>query len=268
MTYQAFETSPHAGSPIELYEFVQGAQVWRYTSRGADVVALGQTWTASAIERDAIEQAAEMNRSGIDLRFARGHAFAAQFVGYAADVVTTVTIYRGHGGDPDGQFEAYWKGRVAAARADGGEITLECESVFTSLRRPGLRARYQRSCRHALYGAACTLDPEAFAVAGLVTAVSGAAVSVDSAALQASGWYLGGMLRGPDGDLRLVAGHAGAQLTLSRPIEGLEVGHAVQIYPGCSRDLATCENKFDNLDNYGGMPWIPVVNPFGGNSIA
>lgn len=268
MTYQAFETSAHAGNPVELYEFVQGAQVWRYTSRGADVVALGQTWAASAIVRDEIEQTSELNRAGIELRFARNHAFAAQFVGYAADVVTTVTIYRGHGGDPDAEFAAYWKGRVAAAKADGGEIMLECESVFTSLRRPGLRARFQRSCRHALYAAACTLDPEDFAVAGLVTAVSGAVVEVDAAALQASGWYLGGMLRGPGGDLRLVAGHAGAQLTLSRPIEGLAVGHAVQIYPGCDRSLATCEGKFDNLDNYGGMPWIPIENPFGGNSIA
>jgi uncharacterized phage protein (TIGR02218 family) len=268
MTYLQRETSTHGASPVELYEFIQGGQTWRYTSRGANVVALGHTWTAVPLRRSDVEQGAEINRGGIDLTFPRSNAFAAQFLGYAADVVTTVTLYRGHTTDPDAEFAVYWKGRVAASKAAAGEVIIECESVFTSLRRPGLRARYQRSCRHALYGAACTLDPAGFAVSGLVTAVSGAVVSVDTAALQASGWYLGGMLRGPGGDLRLVAGHEGALLTLSRPIEGLEIGHAVQIYPGCDRGLATCETKFNNLDNFGGMPWIPVVNPFGGNSIA
>jgi len=41
----------------------------------------------------------------------------------------------------------------------------------------------------------------------------------------------------------------------------------VKIYPGCDRVRATCESKFDNLDNFGGFPWIPTKNPFGGSSI-
>lgn len=284
MTYLQQETSPHGGSPIELYEFVQGAETWRYTSAGADVVWGGFTWERAAISRTELQQNDEMAKNGITLTFPVDHEFARQFVGYGVESVTSVTLRRGHAADPDGEFVVYWKGRLAGMKVSGKQISLDCESVFTSMRRPGLRARYQVPCRHALYGRGCGLDQEDFAVEGIAAAVAGATVSVPEAALQPSGWYLGGMLRAADGVLRLVTGHAGAAVTLSRPIESLVQavagsgygqnygnyygGIAVRLYPGCDHSAGAggC-TKFSNIDNYGGFLWIPQKNPMGGSSI-
>jgi hypothetical protein len=36
---------------------------------------------------------------------------------------------------------------------------------------------------------------------------------------------------------------------------------------GCDRTFATCQSKFGNSLNFGGFPWIPVKNPFAGDSI-
>lgn len=286
MSYLTREASVQDGAPIFLYEFVQGEQAWRYTSAPDTYVWGDQDWLPSSVSHSDITQSNEMAKDGISLRFPRtddaGSAFARQFLGYAPDIVTSVTIRRGH--PADGEFVVYWRGRVSGSKSSGATISVDCESVFTSLRRPGLRARYQRTCRHALYGRGCNLDPEAFAVVGLAVAVSGAVVHVPEAALQPDGWYLGGMLRAPDGALRLVVGHTGNQVTLSRPIEslaqavaesgyGLNYGNyyggvAVKIYPGCDHTEGSggCA-KFDNLGNNGAFLRVPRKNPFGGSSI-
>jgi len=41
----------------------------------------------------------------------------------------------------------------------------------------------------------------------------------------------------------------------------------VTLYPGCPRDRQTCNDRFNNLENYGGFDWIPSRNPFNGSSI-
>lgn len=265
----------------ELYLFNAMGQRWTYTSGDTPVTYLGDVYEPVPIGRSGIEQTQDINKNDLQIKFARDNPMALLHLQYALDSVISVTVFQR---DEEGCFFVFWKGRTTGARGAGSEVTLVCESVFTSLRRPGLRARYQKTCRHALYSRGCMLDPEDFAVVAPVTAAAGNVVTVPAAALQLDGWYLGGMLRAEDGSLRLITAHAGSQLTLSRPIEilitavpaagyGLSYGQwyggevVVKIYPGCDRVRATCESKFDNLDNFGGFPWIPTKNPFGGSSI-
>ena len=60
--------------------------------------------------------------------------------------------------------------------------------------------------------------------------------------------------------------HAGSSLTLANPC-ALAVSDAVTLYPGCARNRETCKNKFNNILNFGGWPWIPLRNPFDGRSL-
>jgi hypothetical protein len=38
MTYASIESSPAEGRPYFLYQFIEGAQVWRFTSRALGVI--------------------------------------------------------------------------------------------------------------------------------------------------------------------------------------------------------------------------------------
>jgi len=123
-----------------------------------------------------------------------------------------------------------------------------------------------------------------FSTIGRVTALVGNVATIPEAALQPGGWYLGGVLQCEDGSMRMITGHVGAQITITRAIAYLTTafgssgygrnygnlygGVAVQIHPGCDRTMSTCDSKFDNLDNNGSFAWIPSKNPFGGSSIA
>ncbi|UYD21608.1 FAD/FMN-containing dehydrogenase [Pseudomonas phage phiH1] len=269
MTYSSYETSLEAGTPVELYEFVQGIQRWSYISGADSIVRLGQVYTPMPVTRDRIKQSSDIFKDSLKLSFPRDDAFASQFLGFAPEDVTTVTVLRGHVGDPDEQFIVYWKGRVVGAKAAGNKVDVECESVFTSIKRPGLRARFEYGCRHALYLRGCGVNRELYKLEGAVLSIAGGlTVAVAGAALQPAGYYTGGMLVAPSGASRFLVNHTGDQVTMARPLAELVGGMTVAIYPGCDHLKSTCKDKFNNLPNFGGFPYIPTRNPFDGSSIA
>lgn len=74
------------------------------------------------------------------------------------------------------------------------------------------------------------------------------------------------MLETNDG-ARMIVGHTGINITLVSPMPSLVPGQAVRLYAGCDHSTTVCKNRFDNLANYGGFPWIPGKNPFTGDAI-
>jgi uncharacterized phage protein (TIGR02218 family) len=253
---------------VDLYRFASGADVWTLTSADEDVVHAEESYVRESVKRGEIEQSGDINRARIKITLPRTNTLAQLLLTTVPDYAVTVTIFR-HSAE---ETAVAWKGRIAGTSAGGSEVTLECESVFTSLRRPGLRARYQRQCRHTLYGRGCTLVSADFAVPATCTAAVGESITVTEAEAQPDGWYIGGMCE-HGGILRAIVDHRGASLTLSRSLDDLvaevdaEGDAAVAIYPGCDRLRQTCISKFDNVLNFGGFPWIPGKNPFGGKSI-
>ena len=264
MTYTSRESSVASGRPVELYRFALGAQRWTYTSGQTAVVYQSETYQPVTIKRSGIEQGNEINRAGLEITLPRDNPLAGLFVASPPEGVVSVTIYRFHVGDAE--TIVLWKGRVGGARLSGSELALKCEPVATSLKRTGLRARYQLICRHALYSAGCGALKDSFRVDGTVSAVSGTTVQVAAAASKPDGYFVAGMLAIDDGS-RMIVGHAGINLTLVAPMRSLSAGMAVRLYAGCDHSTATCKNRFGNLANYGGFPFIPLKNPFAGDAI-
>lgn len=285
MTYTTIESSTAEGRPYYLYQFVEGDQVWRFTSRAADwssAASEGETisWEAAAIAHGDVVQTSEIERGRLELTWPISHPFARRFLAPLGNTPVTLTIFRGHE-QVLGETVAHWKGRVVGAEVEGVRILLNCESVFSTLRRAGVRAKYQRLCHHALYGRGCGLDIGFHWQTGTVTSVSGNALTIPEAAGQPDGWFRGGVLRF-GAQLGFVTGHVGTTLKLSRPIPELaaalaapevdpETGDPIpvvaDIAPGCDLRASTCAAKFGNLPNFGGFPEIPGRNPFGGSSI-
>lgn len=258
----------------ELYRFVEGSTIWTYTSSDEeetyDSGSGAELYTKRAIGRSEVESKTDLSKANLDVNFFIDDAVARRWMVDKVEAVVTLTIFEK---DENGDIAVQWKGRMAGVKPKTTEITLTFESIFTSLRRPGLRARYLRTCRHSLYGRGCTLDKDDFAIAATATAASGLQVTVTEAASQPDGTYATGMIKAPDGTLRFITNHQGTTLTLVRPIGslttaiGLSGPQAVTIYPGCNRTRAICDSRFDNLPNYGGFDWIPLRNPFDGSSI-
>ena len=287
MTYATLESSVADGRPYFLYQFVEGDQVWRFTSRAAAWTSAGSggeaiTWEPAALAHGDVVQTSEIERAQLELSWPVSHPFARRFLTPLGNTPVTLTIFRGHEQVP-GETVAHWKGRVVGADVEGQRILLLAESIFSTLRRAGVRAKYQRLCRHALYGRGCGLDIAQYWLTGTVSAVAvgGAVVTLAEAAAQPDGWYRAGVLR-LSGQFGFITGHAGAVLTLSRPMRELVTALAtpdidpetgapmpllVDIAPGCDLRAVTCGEKFGNLLNFEGFPEIPGRNPLGGGAI-
>ncbi len=285
MTYASVDASTAEGRPYFLYQFVEDAQLWRFTSRAqawSSAGSGGETipWEPAAVAHGEVVQTSEIERGRLELTWPLSHPFARRFLAPMGPAPVTLTIFRGHEQVP-GETVAHWKGRVVGAEVEGQRILLQAESVFSTLRRAGVRAKYQRLCRHALYGRGCGLDIALYWLTGTVTEVVGNAVAIPEAADQPDGWFRGGVLRFGTA-LGFITGHAGDTLILSRPMPDLaaalatpetdpDTGEplpvAVGIAPGCDLRAATCAGKFGNLANFGGFAEIPGRNPLGGGSI-
>lgn len=250
---------------IELYKLVQDGTTYAYTSANEDVTYDGDVYTPVTIGRGDIEQADDMNRESLSVTVPRDNPLGLSLISTMQDTIVSFTLFL----QDAGETNAIWKGRVLTAQATDSEITMDCEAVFTSLKRAGLRGRYQKRCRHALYGTQCGVNKATHAVAGTVTAVNGHVLTVTG--LTGTTYYAGMVTY--DGVTRFIINQSGTSLTLSHPIDDLTTAvitdgsAAVTLYPGCRLTHSDCNSKFSNTINYGGFPWIPDINPFGFTSI-
>lgn len=268
MTYASREASTDASSPVELYEFRRGGETWRYTSAAQDATYATYSYSAVPISRGSIEQTTEIGKAGLRITFARDVEVAQGFISTPPSEVTLLTLYRQHRGD--GETVAVWMGRVLNAEWRESVVELNCEPVYTSLQRIGLRRLYQRNCPHVLYGTACGASAVVFRVGGTVTSIAGTLLSVPAAAGYAVGHFAGGYATWAANGItekRMIVGHNADAITLSAVPPGLAIGDAIYLYPGCDRTLNTCHAKFGNSANFGGFPFIPTKNPFGGSPI-
>lgn len=260
------ESSTQSSRIEHRFLFVQGDTEYRFTTLPYFVSDSNETWTPAPISMSGVTQTNEIAKDPLKLSMPRDNPLALTFLGTAPDAITTVTVYRGQVGSTE--FNAYWKGRVAGSVIGGDTVTLDCENIFTSMRRTGLRAKYQKNCRHALYSTGCTLDIDDHAYAATAVAASGYSVTIEPDSSFDSGFFTGGIIK-TDTEMRYISLHSGNTLTLLQPsreliedMNGSSGMVSVTLYPGCNHTMTHCKDKFNNLDNYGGYPWIPTKNPF------
>ena len=265
------EKSAQGGEPVLLFHFAQGSRNWRYTNASMLIRHQNADWNPAPISVDSINISEEISKNTVRVTLPRDNDLALELLKAPVSAApTTLTIFRGHLA-LQGYLEetlTYWKGRVISASASGSTITLDCEPVFTNLKVYGLRARFQRTCRFALYSFDCgaSLVSETLTLTSAVTMVE----YRYSAPTLPNDWLTGGMIVAPDGTRIYIVEQNNGRLRLIRPSPSLFDAvkesslYRAQVYPGCDHTIETCRSKFNNVRNFGGFPWIPVNNPFDG----
>lgn len=261
----------------ELFRFVEGSLIDTQTRGNKPIVynagSGDETYTPYAIGRGQVENKTEMVRASLQLTLALNNPVALRHLSGVSDTVLTLTMFQ----QSNSTTTVAWKGRLAKVKLSGKQVIMTFESIFTSLKRPGLRARWQRNCRYAVYGPGCNLDKETFKHTDDITAIASDGITYTIGDLSAfeDGYFRGGMIRASNTVIRFISEHAGNVITLGRRFEFLESEFAtlgsgnvpVDLFPGCAKNLTVCTDRFSNQLNYGGFPWIPTKNPVGGSIV-
>lgn len=275
MTYLSTDQSIQDGSPTLLYRFTYGATIFRYCSLDGGVGAFARTLDSGAeiflpttITTGRIEVTEEMSRNNLDIRVPDTNQVAALYIAAPPDQPVLVTIWRLHITDQSSQYVTMYKGRVMSCSFSDspGEATLTCESIFTSMRRSGLRQVYDPMCPHDLFDSGCGLVKEQWQVAATVgSASSGASLVIPAAANYQSGYFTAGVFEcGPI--RRMITAHVGNQIVLMHSVPLSVVNSNCLLRPGCPHTLSGCA-QFGNVINFGGFPWMPLKNPFSGDNV-
>jgi len=264
MSYDALESSDYSGHPLELYRFALGNKLWLFTSADHSVAYGEDTYVPVYIKRTGFTKGGDAKKANLDVEVKGSNSVALPFRDGWLSGIMTISIFRHHKDDVD--FSLFWKGRVTSCRWTGAVATLQTESASTMFTRPGLRRKYQVGCPHAHYGPACGLNMDDWKVTAAVSAVEGKVLTLAGIGAYSSGYFLGGMLQRGD-DLRMIVAHGAGVVTLVDSISDLAEEDDVYLWPGCPRTMNACLNRFNNLDNYGGLPFLPTKNPFSGDAL-
>lgn len=261
-----FQSLTNSAVRRELYEFTRGDQKFYYTS-GDKPVQDGETiYDAITIKRSSIDSSNDLEKNSLDITFALNSKFAQDCLRSALEENILVKVSKLQ----FGKISPLWQGRVTSVKPNGVEITLKCETDYTSLGRAGARYKYQRTCCHDLYGKGCKLDKSLWGVQTTIKSVDKLTVELRDLTFE-NNYFRLGMLRSSTGVNVAIESSSGNKITLIRRLDSLvdqitsdddldNPEFFVTVYPGCMKSLNACD-RFNNTDNFLGFSYMPVDNP-------
>lgn len=269
MTTSAREMAPYTGEPYYLIEASRQYLRYRYTSADRVIEYSASDFAPIPMDVGKIVQKDQMTQNIVEVKVPADNPIAMLFRIAQPSETITFRIWIRHVGETDANL--LWTGRIASVRwnADGWAVLL-CEPTLASIKRNGLRIRYSRNCPYAMYDSECGLNRENFRVDGTLSSVNKTVVTSPQFATNPPGVLWGGFLEYETQtgiyERRSIVGHNGATISLNAVLPGLSVGAVVRAFWGCPQSVAACAQR-GNVDNYGGCPAIPEINPMGNDPI-
>lgn len=258
--------------PLYLYEFTIGGTVTRFCNWSVNVTAGGQSWTAENIKHGEVSASLDFIGNDIDLTIrTRNNSHLMlnwldrlnmknadlQIFETDADTLTftsTAPVYAG---------------RIESVEySEDGQINARCSSLFRSAEARVPRINIQRTCNHRTFDAGCGLNEALFTTSGTISAINVDPAYVEATAFGAkvtatgdADWFALGKVIAA-GETRLCTGTDGAnRLYLNAPFKTAIVGNTISATAGDNKRVGTCNQKFNNLPNFMGWPYIPSRNP-------
>lgn len=266
MPFSSLEKSVSDSEPRELYLFTERTtgQEWRYHSgqvEDGNITFGAKIYTPAGIKRSKISNDSEEYKSKLDIDIYKNVQLVQELIQHINEYIVDITVYRLQSDDSSAIM---WTGTVSAFESNQKASRFRCDPLPSSLNRSALFRTYSVSCPYFLYDDnTCRVSKPAFKVSGTVSSVSGLSIVSSSFATQPDGWFVGGTFETTLGQM-MITSHTGNTITIQNSIRGLTAGYVFDAFAGCGHTTDDCKNKFSNLANYGGQPYIPDLNPFDG----
>ena len=256
MSFSSNEASVQQVDSFELFTFVTAANTYRFTSYATDISIGGNTYQAVPIQRgelvtDIVQGMVSCNlQAPVSLQF-------IQYIIAMPYLSTTVTIQKYFSNDTtDGML--LFTGKINSISISKNVASVECASSMNELNRKIPRVFIQSFCNNSLYGDICGLNRTNYlATAGNITVDPNNSNLISSAVIGTypDDWFTGGYAE-YNNEQRYISKHTGNNILLHFPFLGLATGGSIDVYAGCTKNPETCKTKFNNLDNFVGMPYM------------
>lgn len=270
MTFEARDLSIEDGAPILLAVFALGGKTWRFARVDEPLELAGQTYLPMAMSESNIRSSTELVRNAIKLTVPWDHPIAELWRRSPPVGTIGVILKELHRGDTE--TSNAWQGHVAGVTGTyRASAEIQLAPGIVALKNTGLRRPWQINCPHVLYHpSTCRVDPEDWKGEGTIATKVGLDVTAAVFGDYPTGTLAAGFFRWTDSegvtDWRYITSHSGNTVRMSMSAPHLEVDQEIQVFPGCNRTTSRCI-EFNNLPNYGGIPYFARQNPFDGSPI-
>jgi uncharacterized phage protein (TIGR02218 family) len=248
----------------------------RYTTWDTNLVVLGNTFLTGPpnIARSAIEEKLGMDVATLEVTIEAsltdlingvpilqaigqglfdGAAFRIDrlFMDSASNQIGTVVRFSG------------FIGALDELTRSSAKLSVNAGTAYLSMQLPAIIL--QPGCTNTLFDARCGLLKASFAEGDVVQA--GSTVNkVLSLSVKGDGYYDNGQIAFTSGAnaglvkaVKTYSSTGGPFFTFNSPLPFVpNAGDAFTAYPGCDKTQLTCTNKFSNLANFEGFPYVPA----------
>jgi uncharacterized phage protein (TIGR02218 family) len=259
MTYASEILENEQEAMPEFYEIRSGGTTWYYTSYITGLIFRGVAHEPASIRRSGFSQDVQFGKVEVNLTAPVTDIFA-QYIANLPIEPAKITIYRAIKSDLTDYINLF-SGTIKGVTIKDKIASAKCEarSSLLSARLPAII--YQSFCNHDVFDSGCGLSELTWRVIGTVIDITGYTITATAFGTKPNGYFTGGRVQHGD-DFRLITDHTTTVLNLQLPFDArLELGEDVIALPGCDGNPSTCEDKFDNLIKFLGMPYIPSHNP-------
>lgn len=250
--------------PVEFYHIYRegGDEHWYYTSGDIAVTFDGNVYTPATMERDAIEYNSDMNVTTVKVRAAFITDPIIDFIVQNPVEVLWIQIMKLHRDQDPLEANVLFTGQMKSVTIKGAQGEAEVVGFEWYFKQQIPRYRFQPGCNNTLYDDYCTINKASFTHAVTVSGVSADGLTLTSGDFDAlaDDYLVFGYIAFND-NLRLITSHTGNTIEIRYRIIGLTAGASATVYAGCDLKAETCRDKFNNINNFFGHPYIPVENP-------
>jgi uncharacterized phage protein (TIGR02218 family) len=247
--------------PVELYKIWTDTTYWYYTNGDVAVTYSGVEYVPTAISRDSTSYDSTMDVTTINVKFAVITNPVIQFVAQNPITTAWIEISRLFRDQDPLEKGVIFIGQIKTVSFKGTYGEASCVGFEHFLRSIIPLWRYSTTCNHTLFDVNCKKVKASYKVTATVL-VDETQTIITSAtfATMSDGYFARGLMEF-EGEYRTMVSHVGDTVTLNYRMLNLEDNDTVSVSPGCDGIIETCRDKFDNILNFLGMPFIPVENP-------
>jgi uncharacterized phage protein (TIGR02218 family) len=246
--------------PVELFHIWYASSHFYYTNGDVSVSFGGNTYVPAALKRGSLSKDSQINVTTMEIEFSYLQTPIVEYLAYNPIDLVWVSVTRLFRDQSPLEGASVFLGQIKEVSFQGNSGKAACVGFEYFLNHPMPLYRYQRQCNWSLFSAnKCKLSTSGYSQVVTVSAIStdGRIVTCSGMTQNDPNYYRYGELV-LNSDRRMITMYTGETLYIRFKMKNLIVGSQPTIYTGCDGNLATCKDKFNNVINFGGHPYIPL----------
>lgn len=250
--------------PVELYDIwrVGGLEEERnYTTGDVMISFMGNDYLPATLKRSLIRYDSQLDVTKCTVSAAFVHDPVLEFIAINPIEIYWIKIMKLHRDQVPLEADVIFLGQIKSVAFKGIQADVECVGFEHFLKMPIPKERYQITCNWQVFDSKCKVVKANYKTTTAVTLDATKTILTATAfGTKPDGYFIGGTVEFGV-EKRTIVDHVGNVTTIVYRMTNLISGNSVDAYPGCDGRNVTCRDKYNNIVNFLGFPYIPLENP-------